>query len=323
MKASLKLTVLFLGASFLVLCSISGGAEPQQDTGQPQGSNPAIQSGQVSVTTAPASDQQVIEELTHRVRKLELEVLQKAPAPKDNGPLIAAVTAIAVSFLALIGQFFLALREDRRAARAAERAVELARQEALLRQQEKLLDFRLKQMETFYAPMRALLTQTRGLYDKMGLGLIQDDPKHYRWATSSDPNHHRVEVHQPDGSWAGFRLLDQFPAVKKDPRALALADQVLTIGKELTGIITQHAGLASGDLLDLLGQYMSHYAILSAIRNEPRTEPYPPGFHEIGYYPRELDDRIADGYREVAKLINQSVSGSFGLDFVSKIAKES
>lgn len=310
-------------ATLMVFCSTRGRASPQQNAGHLEESKPAIQSSQVGAPAAPASDQQVIEELTHRVRKLELEVLQKSPEPKDNGPIIAALAAIGVGFLALIGQFLLALREDRRAGRAAEHAVQLAQQEALLRQQEKLLDFRLKQMETFYAPMRALLTQTRGLYDKMGLELIQDDPRHYRWEASPDPNHHRVEVHQPDGSWAGFRLLDQFPAVKKDPRALALADQVLTIGKEITGIITQHAGLASGDLLDLLGQYLSHYAILSAIRNEHRTEPYPPGFHEMGYYPRELDDRIAAGYREVANLISQSVSGGFGLDFVSKTAKES
>jgi hypothetical protein len=308
-------------AMLILCCATTGRAQsPGQKTGRPGGSKPAIQNAPV----APASGQADIDELTHRVRKLELDLLQKSsPPPKDNGPIIAALAAIAVGFLALLGQFYLARQESKRAATAAEHAVELARQEAHLRQQEKLLDFRLKQMETFYAPMRALLTQTRGLYDKMGLELIQDDPKRYRWKASSDPNYRRVEVHQPDGSWAGFRLLDQFPAVKKNPRALALADQVLTIGKEIIAIITQHAGLASGDLLDLLGQYMSHYAILSAIRNEHRTEPYPPGFHEMGYYPRELDDQIAAGYREVANLISQSVSGNFGLNFVSNIAKQS
>lgn len=263
---------------------------------------------------APANDQQALDELTHRVRKLELDVLQKSQNQKDNGPIIAAVAAIAVGFLALLGQFFLALREDRRAARAAEHAVELARQEALLRQQEKLLDFRLKQMERFYAPMRALLTQTRGLYDKMGLQLIQDEPERYRWEANPDPNHRRVEVHQKDGSWEGFRLLDQFPAVKKNAKALALADRVLDIGEEITRIITQHAGLASGGLLDLLGQYMSHYAILSAIRKEDRTEPYPPGSHEMGYYPRELDDKIAAGYREIAQMIAESAKGGTPLD---------
>lgn len=46
---------------------------------------------------------------------------------------------------------------------------------------------------------------------------------------------------------------------------------------------------------------MAHYAILSAIREE-----YPPGSYEMGYYPRELDTRIAAGYREIAEIIAES-----------------
>jgi hypothetical protein len=239
-----------------------------------------------------------------------LELLQKPQEPKDRGALFAAGAAIFVGFLALIGQFSLALREDRRSASASERALQLARQEALFRQNEKLLDFHLKQMELFYAPIRALLTQTGGLYDKMRLQLAQDEEGRYRWATGTDPKRRNFEVRQKDGTWHDFRLLDQFPAVKRNPKALALADRILAIGKEMTAIITQHAGLASPDLVDLLGQYMAHYAILSAIREEDRTEPYPPGWHEMGYYPRELDARIATGYREIAQIIADSAKES-------------
>lgn len=58
--------------------------------------------------------------------------------------------------------------------------------------------------------------------------------------------------------------------------------------------------------MDLLGQYWALYAILSAIREDDRTEPYPPGSHEMGYYLRELDTRIAAGYREIAQIIAAS-----------------
>lgn len=53
---------------------------------------------------------------------------------------------------------------------------------------------------------------------------------------------------------------------------------------------------------------MAHYAILSAIRKEERTEPYPPGSHELGYYPRELDAAIEAGYRQVSKSVEDAAS---------------
>src|SRR5579871_2422318 len=67
-----------------------------------------------------------LDELTHRVRKLELEMVQKNEGSKDSGAIIAAMSAIGVGVLALLGQLLLAFREDRRAARAADRAIELA-----------------------------------------------------------------------------------------------------------------------------------------------------------------------------------------------------
>jgi hypothetical protein len=285
-------------------------SRPKSGTGSPaQVSSVANRQSSTAQPLGPANDQ-ALDDLTYRVRKLELEVLEKSQEPKDRGPLFTALAAIFVGILALIGQFSLALREDRRSAAASQQALERARQEALFRQNETLLDFRLKQMELFYAPMRALLTQTGGLYDKMRLQLVQDEQERYRWAANTDPGRRSLEVRQQDGTWHDFRLLDQFPAVKRNPKALALADRVLAIGKEMTAIITRHAGLASGDLVDLLGQYMAHYAILSAIRQEDRTEPYPPGWHEMGYYPRELDARIAAGYREIAQIIADSAKES-------------
>src|ERR1035441_2823017 len=82
-------------------------------------SAPTANHPQPEPTTGGASDQQSVEELTHRVRKLELEALQKSQ-PKDNSGIIAALL---VGSLALVGQTFLAFREDRRASRAAEHAV--------------------------------------------------------------------------------------------------------------------------------------------------------------------------------------------------------
>lgn len=263
-----------------------------------------------------ANDEERIRELTHRIQKLELEAIQNSRQQSGSTgtaivtAIIGAVAVLCVAFIGVLAQYWAAKHQDQSAIATAERATDLARQEAIYRHTDKLLEFNLKQMEQFYAPMFAMLGQSEGLYNKMRHQLVQDEPGRYRWAPDSDPKDGKFEVLDKDGTWKGFRLLDQFPAVRKNGRALALADRVLEIGKAITHTITQHAGLASEDLLDLLGRYLAHYAILSAVRQDDRAEPYPPGSHEIGYYPRELDAKIEAGYREVAHLIAEYAKAS-------------
>ena len=259
--------------------------------------------------SAVSSDEERIRELTHRIQKLELEAIQNSGQQSGSTgtaivtAIIGAVAVLCVALIGVLAQYWTAKHQDQSAIAVAERATQLARREAIFRHSDKLLEFNLKQMEQFYAPMFAMLGQSEGLYNKMRHQLVQDEPGRYRWAPDSDPKDGKLQVLDKDGTWNGFRLLDQFPAVRKNGRALALADRVLEIGKAITHTITQHAGLASEDLLDLLGRYLAHYAILSAVRQEDRIEPYPAGSHEMGYYPRELDAKIEAGYREVALLI--------------------
>src|SRR5438094_2433469 len=110
-----------------------------------------------------------------------------------------------------------------------------------------------------------------------------------------------MQVHAQDGIWKGFRLLDQFPAVRTNPKALALAERILQIGEQMTKIISGHAGLASKDLIDLLGEYLAHYAVLSTIYKLGETAPYEPGWHQMLYYPRQLNKKIEEGYRELSQ----------------------
>jgi hypothetical protein len=265
---------------------------------------------------AAANDEERIRELTHRIQKLELEAIQNSGQQSGSTgtaivtAIIGAVAVLCVAFIGVLAQYWTAKHQDQSAIAVAERATELARQEAIFRHSDKLLEFNLKRMEQFYAPMFAMLGQSEGLYNKMRHQLVQDEPDRYRWAPDSDPKDEKLQVLDKNGTWKDFRLLDQFPAVRKNGRALALADRILEIGKAITHTITQHAGLASEDLLDLLGRYLAHYAILSAVRQDERTEPYPPGSHEIGYYPHELNAKIAAGYREVAHLIAEYAKAS-------------
>jgi hypothetical protein len=161
----------------------------------------------------------------------------------------------------------------------------------------------MKQLELFYAPMFALLGQSKGLYDKMLHQLAEDDPRRYRW--SPEPSPDRFEVLAKDGTWKGFRLLDQLPAVRKFPKAMSLATEILRIGDGMTKIISTNAGLASEKLIGMLGQYMAHYAILATVDKLGETEPYEPGWHQMGYFPRELDTEVEAGYRELSGSIDE------------------
>lgn len=303
MKSTVIAVVGLLSALVLVGQTTSPDEKQRHPPAASGISTAAVRTG--AQAPALAATDEKVNELTHRIQVLELELLKKSQQSKDQGPLIAAGAAVFVALLALVGQFVLGLREDRRSVGAAKRAADLAKEEAIYRHTEKILEFRLKQMEQFYAPMFALLRQSEGLYNKMRHEMVQDEPQKYRWTPETDPKEGRMQVLDQDGTWKGFRLLDQFPLVRKNPKALALADTVLEIGKEMTAIISTHAGLASGELLDVLGDYTAHYAVLSAIRKESRTEPYPPGSHVTGYYPRELNPKLIAGYREIAQFIDE------------------
>jgi hypothetical protein len=315
-------------AIFCVLWALQVAAQPARPhgaQGSPQG--PLAQSSRstiASTSSIPATpaatskdeESERIRDLTHRIDKIELEMIQKSGTSSGDS-VRSAITAAAIGAFAVLvtamvsfaGQLILLRRDDRRAVFAAERAVELAKQQAVFQHTEKIVEFRLRQMEQFYAPMFALLGQSKGLYDKMLYQLTQDEPQRYK-LTAPDPEGFQLHVRAKDGTWKGFRLLDQLPAITSNPKALALVDRIVQIGEQMTKIISEHAGLASEGLIALLGQYLAHYAILSTIYKQGETEPYEPGWHKMGYYPRELDAKIEEGYREVSRFIDQYAQAS-------------
>jgi hypothetical protein len=305
------MTVVIWGLLFVLPAKAQQAAPPVAQTPQsaPSGAKqvtpaPYVQSSSSAQShTTSDGDQENLRELMHRVQKLEVEMIQK------SGPSIAVYAVVIAAFItalaALGGSIITARTQFRMAAAAAQQARELQRQEALFGHAEKILEFKLKQMQNFYAPMFALLGQSKGLYDKMLYELSEDEPSKYRWAPKPDPEDDRFQVRDKNGDWKAFRLLDQLPAVRSKPKAFALADRILQIGEGMTKIITKNAGLASEDLIDLLGRYMAHYAIISTIHKLGETQAYEPGWHKMGYFPRELDEKVATGYRELSQFLGE------------------
>ncbi|PYP85882.1 MAG: hypothetical protein DMF61_15080 [Blastocatellia bacterium AA13] len=304
---------------FLLLCATSFAQTPPVSLPNPAGS---VQEN---------SQDEERKKLTARLEKLEA-VVAKAASDSSRDKLVTAIIAGSASLFAallaggltLLGQRFMAKQQERQANNiaveqaqqaeiTAKRALELARYEAVFAHTEKILEYRLKQMELFYAPMFALLKQSKALYDKMNYQIAHDEPDRYRLLDEPDDQGYRMHVKADDGSWKGFRLLDQLPAIRSNLKALTLAERILQIGEQMTKIISDYAGLASADLVDLLGEYLAHYAILSTIHKSGETVPYDPGWHKMGYYPRPLNGKIEEGYREVAQFLDEYSSASRGL----------
>lgn len=256
----------------------------------------AHQSADSPVGAVPV-DQEKIEELTHRVQMLELQTAQRSGNSDYTVAIIGATAVLGAAIVAAVLGIFAQLLAARHAAR-------LAKDGALYKDAEKILELQMRQVQQFYAPMFALLRQSKDLYDKMLEQLVEDDPTRYRKATTAEGRDFRWEVLDKRGTWQGFRLLDQFPAIKSDAKALALADENLVIGERICKIISRRAGYASEALVDMLGQYMAHYAILATIRKDPRTEAFEPGWHKVGYFPFGLDARVAEEYHQISKSID-------------------
>jgi hypothetical protein len=272
---------------------LASAQTPTQDRANRTAHNPH---GAISNVGPDSSNQEKVQELTHRVQLLELQTAQRTGKSDYTVAIIGATAvlgaAIVAALLGICGQVL--------AARHAAK-----RDEALYKDAEKILEFRMRQIHQFYAPMFALLRQSKDLYDKMLEQLVEDEPTRYRKAPKAEGRDFRWEVLDKRDAWQGFRLLDQFPAIKSDTKALALADQILVIGERICKIISSRAGYASEALVDMLGQYMAHYAILSTIRQDSRTEAFEPGWHKVGYYPFGLDTQIAQEYHEISKSIDE------------------
>ena len=204
-------------------------------------------------------------------------------------------------------------------------ARDVATMEARLGYTDKLLDLRLRQLEQFIAPLRALLKQSQGVTQKLQLQLAEDS-ENYQWVdVAVEGKTLRGLNVKVEGQSYDFRLLDRLPALKNDPGCGPLIAEIIRIGNQITDLISKNAGLALSELSepnrtipepadpgapaaepaptlpDTLGKYLAHFAILKRIYEDQRTEPYPPGKHKIGYYPRELNDLVETEYRLLLK----------------------
>jgi hypothetical protein len=272
--------------------------------------------------SASQGDADKIDEIAHRVRLLEIKAAEKS-TPWYGSALVPLLTAIigglAVFWSARLGrsgQQLAANAAEANAKRAAEANAELARnaaaeaarlakEAALFKHAEQMMEFKQKQIQEFYGPLYAALRQSKGLYDKLLDQLIYDEPARYQKTPNATGDDYRFQVLDKASKWENFRLVDQLPAIKSNQRAMSLVDAIIGLGKHMCEIIATRAGYAAENSVDLLGQYMAHHAILTAIRNGPETEAFEPGRHKIGAFPYGLDQVVGDKYHELSNALDK------------------
>jgi hypothetical protein len=208
--------------------------------------------------------------------------------------------------------------EDQLKEKEANRQKELALLEGRMTCADKLLDLRFRQLEHFVAPLQSLIGQSKGIYEKLETQLAEDEAN-YKLVDNcqeSKQKPQKLMMRWPQdetGKWVDFRLLDQMPALKQHAVYRPLLDEIMRIGKEMTALIQKYSAFTVDDkgVSDVYGKYLAHYGILQSIYlDNDHKDPYPPGEHKIGYYPRELNDIVKDRYETLQKELDPYLAAS-------------
>lgn len=318
-----------LSFAFLVATLTAQTAIPSTTSGNtPATALAPVPAPPVAIQSSQKNDIAPKPKLTEDEFRAELIAhLPKSKSDDDNWTRVIAILGLVVGVLAPLVAFFAAKREDatqqhgidqttrglqaqinaarETAAFSAEKEKEKARVQTALDYTGKMLDLHLRQIQDFYAPLLALAQQGKGLRDQLESYLYESSPeKNY----SRDLKTNRLRLADGQGGWADFRLLDRMPDILIDPMAKQLVRRILDTDEAMVGIIQKNNGLAGvgHDISPLYGQFLAHYTILKVVfEDEKRVEPYAPGFHKIGYYPRGLDEVIAEGYKETWQAIKK------------------
>jgi len=137
------------------------------------------------------------------------------------------------------------------------------------------LEFKLRQVNELYGPLRHLLDQNAVLAKQIRVG-------------KSDPE-----------KW---RLMDHLPGILDDPRDGAIAKAIVEIDSRIQDLITTKAGLVMGGVLpQSFTSFGSHYQLLKLAMGGMKISPTDVGY----YYPRELDNEVLKGYTAISLEVHE------------------
>ena len=168
-------------------------------------------------------------------------------------------------------------------------------------------EYRLKQMTEFYAPARLLIEQSKLVYDKLIWIMKHEDPAFKK---------------------EDFMLLDHIYKLNSNPKFQPIIIELLSIGEQLSRLISDKAGYIEGEITKPFIDYQGHIVILRAASKQDLQEISQKGWHQLGYFPREVNKEILDGYNKVlihiqnySKAGDQIINGLLQPSFWSRLSK--
>lgn len=283
---------------------------PAQSVPPPGGgvSSSPTQSASPPTQTAPSSSHTTISsiELIDRLGKVETTLKEMKP-DRFQTTIIPLLSVVLGGLIVGVGNYWVQKRrlshetEAQKTRIAAER--DLAREKAVLEAARALRDWRTKQLEQLYGPLRALLGHSKGVYDQMCLQLQKrEGTSKYRHITDEKSTSGQSFQIYDSGSWGSFRLLDRLPSVyKQELGVVQLIDEILSIGAQIVDTIRKNAGLAlpeQEELSKTFSEYLAHYAVMKELY-ESAKQGRPTQEYTVGYYPRQMNKLVDKGFEIV------------------------
>ena len=172
----------------------------------------------------------------------------------------------------------------------------------------KVMDYRSRQVNEFYYPLRLMLSRSAGVRRQLCDQLQAKAPLRFKFM--EDGGKRRLYAMEVGGASSRFRLIEHmYELATKHAELLPLVKEIVSIGESMSKLIHDKGGLAvveSDELAELLGRYLAHFSILRDVHH--KAEKSPEILAEIKYnvaYPIKFDECLDADLRKLNDEIDQ------------------
>jgi hypothetical protein len=190
---------------------------------------------------------------------------ERAAEDRSLARLYALATVVISALFALAAQWLL-MRHQRH----------LERENARAEVANSYVEWQLKQLCELYGPLRALLGQSNAMYRQMNrvLAAARTELFRLRREQGGDFDDEVFEIFI-DGQWGRFRTVKHIGEVyNKGYGVEPYFDDVVNVGARMAELIRDKAGYAQPSdqkLIDIMGSYLAHYAVLCRLHQQAKA----------------------------------------------------
>lgn len=179
-----------------------------------------------------------------------------------------------------------------------------------------IMNFRSRQLNEFYAPIRALQGQGLAIRNQLYDQLLANPLTNYNFYQKPDKiaanNWSLWYIHA--GVDKPFRMIDDLKLLNQCfPQLMPLVKEIVLTGDATAKLIREHGGYAlpeNDKLTDMLGAFLAHHAILKHLYDTVST---PTTVAYTAVYPRGFDKAIKEDFEKLAGELREWKSSAHAL----------